>query len=309
MFLLLPFYNSHKLWICHRTSHQSQPFVVYSSSSWWIAMWTWHRQLQFPPPVQVDVSITPRLGSCRGKVILWSFTRHGAGLVRSSHTRLGTHSGNASTHLLPLWQNARSMVEHFVDFWTLAADTTWNEPALQGVFLQGLCSAGQVRHPWSTLRSRMPRGRTLSSPHLWECWDLAACTVLSSLFLRHTCPGKPHLPSSRPACIGRTDAAGTCQINVWLTPPLELRRWVLIHWTRVQYQCTDKPGHWTRCILTFRATSVTTSLMARWFSLSKLLMCWEQLAGRGTHCPVWLFSGTSPYTNHCHCSGREDHCL
>lgn len=35
-------------------------------------------------------------------------------------------------------QENRSVADYSVEFWTLAADARWNEPALQAVFLQGL---------------------------------------------------------------------------------------------------------------------------------------------------------------------------
>lgn len=54
--------------------------------------------------------------------------------------RLGhpDHSGNTLARLLYLRQGPQSVADYSVEFWTLAADSRWNEEELQGVFVQGL---------------------------------------------------------------------------------------------------------------------------------------------------------------------------
>lgn len=107
------------------------------------------------------------IGLLRGKALAWVE-------AMSSRTDLGSvvykdledsfksvfdhpnHSGNASTRLLTLRQGSRSVAEYSVDFWTLAADSGWNDTALEGVFLQGL--SDQLRDELA-LRDR-PRGLT-----------------------------------------------------------------------------------------------------------------------------------------------------
>ena len=49
-----------------------------------------------------------------------------------------SHRGNASSRLLSLRQGNRSVADYSVDFWTLAADSGWNDAALQGIFIKGL---------------------------------------------------------------------------------------------------------------------------------------------------------------------------
>lgn len=59
-------------------------------------------------------------------------------------------AGNATGRLLAIHQGARSVAEYAVEFWTLAVDSGWNEPALQGVFCRGL--NGQL---WDALALRV----------------------------------------------------------------------------------------------------------------------------------------------------------
>lgn len=59
-------------------------------------------------------------------------------------------AGNATSQLLAIHQGARLVVEYAVEFWTLAVDSGWNEPALQGVFRWGL--NGQL---WDALALRV----------------------------------------------------------------------------------------------------------------------------------------------------------
>lgn len=47
------------------------------------------------------------------------------------------HTGMATKRLFVIHQGARSVAEYAVDFWTLAIDAGWNEPALQGAFRWG----------------------------------------------------------------------------------------------------------------------------------------------------------------------------
>lgn len=48
------------------------------------------------------------------------------------------HVGNSSKRLFNLRQGSNSVAEYSIEFWTLAADSKWNEEALQGAFLNGL---------------------------------------------------------------------------------------------------------------------------------------------------------------------------
>lgn len=48
------------------------------------------------------------------------------------------HVGNSSKILFNLRQGPNSVLEYSVEFWTLAADSKWNDEALQGAFLNGL---------------------------------------------------------------------------------------------------------------------------------------------------------------------------
>lgn len=48
------------------------------------------------------------------------------------------HAGTATEHLFTIRQGPRSVAEYAVDFWTLAVDAGWNEPALEGAFRRGL---------------------------------------------------------------------------------------------------------------------------------------------------------------------------
>lgn len=89
------------------------------------------------------------LGLLQGKALAWVE-------AVSSHSRLETmsyielersfkavfnhldHFGDVSTRLLSLCQGNLSVEDFSVEFWTLVADSGWNEPSLRGVFLQGL---------------------------------------------------------------------------------------------------------------------------------------------------------------------------
>lgn len=58
------------------------------------------------------------------------------------------YHGSASNRLLSLRQGNRSVADYSVDFWTYSADTHWNEEALRGVFIKGLCE--QIRDELAT---------------------------------------------------------------------------------------------------------------------------------------------------------------
>ncbi len=49
-----------------------------------------------------------------------------------------SRKGNTSSQLMKLKQGYCTVSDYAVDFWTLAADSHWNGPALQGVFSKGL---------------------------------------------------------------------------------------------------------------------------------------------------------------------------
>uniref|UniRef100_A0A8D0D3W8 Retrotransposon gag domain-containing protein n=1 Tax=Sander lucioperca TaxID=283035 RepID=A0A8D0D3W8_SANLU len=89
------------------------------------------------------------LGLLRGKALVWAeamcSNQHLTSLNFSDFSaRLTTvfdhpdYVGNASKRLLALSQGSESVAEYSIDFWTLAADSRWNEEALQGVFVHGL---------------------------------------------------------------------------------------------------------------------------------------------------------------------------
>lgn len=48
------------------------------------------------------------------------------------------HSGNAAKRLLRLRQGQRSVADFSIDFWTLVADSQWNDAALRGLFVDCL---------------------------------------------------------------------------------------------------------------------------------------------------------------------------
>lgn len=88
-------------------------------------------------------------GLLRGRVLVWAeavcTNQQIAGLTFADFSsRLKTvfdhpdHSGNASKRLLNLRQGTDSVAEYSIGFWTLAADSKWNEEALKGAFLNGL---------------------------------------------------------------------------------------------------------------------------------------------------------------------------
>ena len=89
------------------------------------------------------------LGLLRGRALVWAeavFTNQrteGYSFDEFS-SRLKTvfdhpdHAGNASKRLLKLRQGTSSVADYSIEFWTLAADSKWNDEALQGAFVNGL---------------------------------------------------------------------------------------------------------------------------------------------------------------------------
>lgn len=76
-----------------------------------------------------------------------------------------SNAGNANKSLFLINQGACLVAEYAVDFWTLAFDAGWNEPALQGAFHWGLSAS-----IWSllALKSR-PRNRNELVATAIEC--------------------------------------------------------------------------------------------------------------------------------------------
>lgn len=89
------------------------------------------------------------LGLLRGKALIWAeaacSTQQIASLSFddfSSQLEIvfdhPDHAGTATKRLLKLRQGTGSVAEYAIDFWTLAADSKWNDEALQGAFVNGL---------------------------------------------------------------------------------------------------------------------------------------------------------------------------
>lgn len=89
------------------------------------------------------------LGLLRGKALAWaeaisSVTDFESIYYKDFETQFREvfdhpcREGNASNRLMKLRQGNRTVSDYAVDFWTLAADSQWNEPALQAVFSKGL---------------------------------------------------------------------------------------------------------------------------------------------------------------------------
>ncbi|XP_028441034.1 uncharacterized protein LOC114560079 [Perca flavescens] len=86
------------------------------------------------------------LGLLRGRALAWAeavcTNQHLAGLTFTDFSSpLKTvfdhpdHAGNSSQWLINLRQGTGSVADYSVDFWTLAADSKWDEEALQVVFV------------------------------------------------------------------------------------------------------------------------------------------------------------------------------
>lgn len=89
------------------------------------------------------------IGLLRGRALAWAeamscrpdFATYSYGRLEESLKVVFDRPGRShlvSTRLLALRQGNRSVAEYSVEFWTLAAESGWNDPALSGVFLNGL---------------------------------------------------------------------------------------------------------------------------------------------------------------------------
>lgn len=117
------------------------------------------------------------------------------------------HSGDTAMRVLSLRQGNCSVAHFSVKFWTFAADSGWNEPALREVFLQGLserlqdkllCLAGipgpaLLRLPGHFFGQPPEDERPESSP---PCFKSSCCTIYG--------------PSSVPCQLGAFQSGSGC---------------------------------------------------------------------------------------------------